>query len=381
MTDERAEPYLNGDRAWPVSYQEWEQRAEEVLRQRAYDYVAGGAGDESTVHDNRAAFSRWRLRPRMLTGNSTRDLSVDILGLKAPAPVFLAPVGVQSILHPDAELPSARAAAAVGLPFITSSCASLPMEEIADASGDASRWYQLYWVSDREVAASFVQRAEASGYGAIVLTLDTLTLGWRHRDLRNAYLPFAEGVGIGQFTSDPVFRSKLAKPPEEDPRGAGTAMLEMFQNLELTWDDIAWLRERTSLPILLKGVLRGDDAKRGLDAGADGIIVSNHGGRQVAGAIASLDALVDVRDTIGPETPVLVDGGVREGSDILKALALGANAVLIGRPYVYALAVAGQAGVEQFLRSLLMDLDATAALAGVAGRGDLNRELVTKVSA
>jgi isopentenyl diphosphate isomerase/L-lactate dehydrogenase-like FMN-dependent dehydrogenase len=378
MPDERAEPYVHGDKAWPISYQEWEARAGETLRQRAYDYVAGGAGDESTVRDNRAAFARWRLRPRMLTGNSQRDLSVDILGLKAPAPVFLAPVGVQGILHPEAEMPSALAAAAVGLPFITSSCASLPMEEIAAATEDAPRWYQLYWVSDREVAASFVKRAEASGYGAIVLTLDTLTLGWRHRDLRNAYLPFAEGVGIGQFTSDPVFRAKLEKSPEEDPRGAGTLMLEMFQNLELTWDDIAWLRDQTSLPILLKGILRGDDAKRGLDAGADGIIVSNHGGRQVAGAIATLDALVDVRDTIGADTPVLVDGGVREGSDILKALALGADAVLIGRPYVYALAVAGQAGVEQFLRSLLMDLDLTAALAGVAGRDDLNRDLVVE---
>lgn len=378
MPDERAEPYVRGDKAWPVSYQEWEARASEVLRQRAFDYVAGGAGDESTVLDNRDAFSRWRLRPRMLTGNATRDLAVEILGLKSSHPVFLAPVGVQGILHPDAELPSARAAAAVGLPFITSSCSSLSMEEIAEACGDGPRWYQLYWVSDREVAASFVKRAEASGYGAIVLTLDTLTLGWRHRDLRNAYLPFAEGIGIGQFTSDPVFCAKLDKTPEEDPRAAGTAMLEMFQNLELTWDDIAWLREQTSLPILLKGILRGDDAQRAVDVGADGIVVSNHGGRQVGGAIASLDALVEVRDTVGATFPVLVDGGIREGSDVLKALALGANAVLIGRPYVYALAVAGQAGVEQFLRSLLMDVDATAALSGVGGWDDLNRDLVTR---
>ena len=200
--------------------------------------------------------------------------------------------------------------------------------------GDAPRWFQLYWVSDRDVVASLVGRAEAAGYGAIVVTLDTLVLGWRPRDLRNAYLPFRNGEGIAQFTSDPVFSSRAAGPPEDDPLVAAGTMLSMFPNLALRWDDLAWLRELTSLPLLVKGVLTAADAKRALAAGVDGIVVSNHGGRQVDGSIASLDALVEVRDAVGADDVLLVDGGIRDGADVVKAMALGANAVLIGRPYV-----------------------------------------------
>jgi isopentenyl diphosphate isomerase/L-lactate dehydrogenase-like FMN-dependent dehydrogenase len=243
--------------------------------------------------------------------------------------------------------------------------------------GAAPRWYQLYWVNDREVVASLVHRAEAAGYAAIVLTLDTLQLGWRVRDLRNQYLPFILGEGIGQFTSDPVFRSRLSLSPQEDPRAAGAAMVGMFSNLGLRWDDLAWLRELTRLPLLAKGVLRADDARRVLDTGFQGVIVSNHGGRQVDGAVAALDALVEVRDALGANAMVLMDSGIRRGADVIKALALGANAVLLGRPYVYGLAVAGQTGVERVIRNLMAEIDLTLALVGGRDAKALDRSWIT----
>ncbi|MGZ8692980.1 MAG: alpha-hydroxy-acid oxidizing protein [Gaiellaceae bacterium] len=365
------EIYVTGESPWPVGAEEWEALASKKLEPGPFGYIAGGAGTEATVRANREAFERRRLRPRLLTGNSERDLSVDVLGTPSPFPFFLAPIGVLSIAHPDGELAAARAAAALRVPFILSSAASHSIEEIADAMGDAPRWFQLYWVSDREVVESLVHRAEASGYSAIVVTLDTLTLGWRPRDLRNAYLPFRQGEGIAQFTSDPVFRSRLSVPPEEDPLVAAGTMLAMFSNLALRWEDFAWLRELTTLPLLAKGVLTADDARRAIDSGVDGIVVSNHGGRQVDGAVASLDALLEVRSALGPDAPVLMDGGIRGGSDVLKALALGANAVLLGRPYVYGLAVGGQPGVEAVLQQLAAETDLTLALIG----GTVAREL------
>jgi lactate 2-monooxygenase len=365
------EIYITGESPWPVGAEEWEARAAEKLDSGPFGYIAGGAGNEATVRANREAFERRRLRPRMLAGNTVRDLSVEVLGTPSPFPFFLAPVGVLSIAHPDGELAPARAAAALRVPFILSSAASHSIEEIAAAMGDAPRWFQLYWVSDREVVESLVLRAEAAGYSAIVVTLDTLTLGWRPRDLRDAYLPFREGEGIAQFTSDPVFRSRLSVPPEEDLLAAAGTMLAMFPNLALRWEDLAWLRELTSLPLLAKGVLTAEDALRAFDAGIDGIVVSNHGGRQVDGAIASLDALVEVRAAVGPDAPVLMDGGIRGGAVVLKALALGANAVFLGRPYVYGLTVGGQPGVEAVLRQLAAETDLTLALMG----GTVAREL------
>jgi lactate 2-monooxygenase len=356
--------YLSGESPWPVSADEWEARAAEALAPGPFGYIAGGAGSEATLRANREAFERRRLRPRMLSGNERRDLSVEVLGTRSPVPFLLAPIGVLSIAHPDGELAPARASAALGIPFVLSSAASHSIEEVAAAMGDAPRWFQLYWVSDREVAGSLVDRAAAAGYAAIVVTLDTLTLGWRPRDLRLAYLPFRDGEGIAQFTSDPVFRSRLPVSPEEDPRLAALTMLSMFPNLGLTWDDLGWLRARTPLPLLAKGILTAEDARRALDAGLDGIVVSNHGGRQVDGAVAALDALVEVRAALGDEAVVLMDGGIRGGADVLKALALGADAVLVGRPYVYGLAVGGQEGVDAVLRRLAADTDLTLALAG-----------------
>ena len=363
--------YVAGRAEWPVGPEDWEAAAEAALEAAAFGYIAGGAGGEATMRANLEAFERRRLRPRMLAGNVRRDLSVEVLGTRSAAPFLLAPVGVLSIAHADGEVGAARAAAAAGVPFVLSTAATASIEQVAEATVGAPRWFQLYWVADRDVVASLVRRAEASGYGAIVVTLDTPVLGWRPRDLRNAYLPFLRGEGCGQFFSDPVFCGKLAKPPAEDPLAAAATMLMMFPNLGLTWADLEWLRGLTQLPLLVKGILRGDDAELARERGVDGIVVSNHGGRQVDGAVATLDALVEVRAAVGPEYPLLLDGGIRRGADVIKALALGADAVLIGRLYAYALAVGGSAGVEALIRQLLAEVDLTLALCG----GVLAREL------
>jgi isopentenyl diphosphate isomerase/L-lactate dehydrogenase-like FMN-dependent dehydrogenase len=277
---------------------------------------------------------------------------------------------VLSIAHEEAEVGVARAAASTGVPIVLSSAATHSLEDVA-ATG-APRWFQLYWVSDREICASLVKRAADAGYGAIVVTLDTLQLAWRPRDLRNAYLPFLQGEGCGQFFSDPVFLSRLDKPPAEDLLTAAATMLATFPNVGLTWDDLDWLREQTDLPLLVKGVLTADDARLALDHGVDGIVVSNHGGRQVDGAVAALDALVEVRDAL-PEAVVLMDGGIRSAADVLKAMALGADAVLLGRPYAYALAVGGQRGVEELLQNLMAEIDLSLALAGAHSIRELDR--------
>ena len=351
-----------------------EDQARERLSADAFGYVAGGAGVELTVRANRHAFERWEIVPRMLRDVSVRDLGGSLLATALPAPMILAPIGVQSILHPQAELAVGRAAAAQGLPFILSTAASHTMEQVSESVGDADRWYQLYWPRDRDLAASFVGRAGDAGYSAIVLTLDTWMLGWRPRDLHNAYLPFLKGEGVANYLSDPVFRAALEKTPEEDPGAAIGHWAYQFSNPTVTWADLAWLREQTKLPIVLKGIVHPDDARLAVDAGVDGLIVSNHGGRQVDGAIAALDALPGVREAVGAELPVLFDSGIRTGADIFKALALGADAVCIGRPYAWGLALDGQAGVEQVLRCLLAELDLTLALSGYTSVGQLDAE-------
>jgi L-lactate dehydrogenase (cytochrome) len=369
--------YIAGQAEWPVAPEDWEAAAESALDPRAFGYIAGGAGGETTMRANLQAFDRRRLRPRMLAGNIRRDLSVDVLGTRSPAPVWLAPVGVLSIAHADAEVGAARGAAAAGIPFVLSSAASSSIEQVAEAVGDAPRWFQLYWISNREVAASFVRRAEAAGYGAIVVTLDTPMLGWRPRDLRQAYLPFLGGEGCANFFTDPVFCAQLERSPADDPLTAAATMLASFPNLGLTWSDLDWLREQVSVPLLVKGIVRGDDALLAVERGVDGIVVSNHGGRQVDGSVAALDALVEVRAAVGPSYPLLVDGGIRRGADVVKALALGADAAMIGRLYAYALAVGGAAGVEAVTRQLLAEMDITLALCGVTSVLDLDPGLLS----
>ena len=361
---------------WPIGVRDWETRAESVLSRGAFDWLSGGAGEESTLRANRAAFERWQLRPRMLVNTSDRNPAIELFGTTSAAPFLLAPIGGQTVAHSDGELAVARAAKATGIPMLISQAASHSMEDIAAQSADAPYWYQLYVVSDRDVVSSLIRRAETCGCRALVVTVDTTIPGWRDRDLRNGYVPFLEDEGIRQYTNDPVFRSRLEVSPEDDPRAAGAAMMRMFPNPSLSWDDLVWLRDQTSLPIAIKGVLRGQDAKRALAAGIDAIIVSNHGGRQLDGAMAALDALPEVRDAVGPNAIVLMDSGIRRGTDVVKAVALGADAVLLGRPFVYGLAVGGQQGVEHVITTLKAEVDAAFILTGVTSVNELDRSFV-----
>jgi isopentenyl diphosphate isomerase/L-lactate dehydrogenase-like FMN-dependent dehydrogenase len=355
----------------PIGYAALERAAKEKLPREAYDYVAGGAGTESTVRANADALEKWRIVPRMLRDVAQRNLHTEVLDTAMPAPLMVAPIGVQSIVHPDGERATARAAAALGIPFILSTASSATIEDVAEAMGEAPRWFQLYWPANDEIAASFVSRAEAAGYQAIVITLDTMTLAWRPRDLSGAYLPFLQGQGIANFLSDPVFRATLEHSPEDDPQGAIGMWALTFANLGLAWEKLEYLRKQTRLPILLKGILHPDDARSAVEYGMDGVIVSNHGGRQVDGAIGALDALPGVAAAVPDGFPVLFDSGVRSGADVVKALALGARAVLVGRPWVWGLALAGEEGVRHVLRSLLADLDLTLALTGHATSGEV----------
>ncbi|MCX4451915.1 lactate 2-monooxygenase [Streptomyces sp. NBC_01728] len=368
--DFQYEIYLNGMTGavprLPTDLTRLEELTEQRLGPGPVGYVAGSAGNGSTARANRAALDRRRIVPRMLRDVHERDLSVEVLGRALPAPLALAPVGVLSIMHPDAESAAARAAAAQGVPYILSSASSTPMEQVAEAMGEAERWFQLYWAKDREVTRSFLNRAKAAGYTALFVTLDTPLLAWRPRDLDQAYLPFLHGVGTANYFSDPAFQAGLAKPVHEDPNAAVMHFVGMFADPGKTWPDLAFLRENWEGPIVLKGILHPDDARRAADAGMDGVVVSNHGGRQVAGSVAAADALPRVVEAVGERLTVLFDSGIRTGDDIFKALALGARAVLVGRPYAYGLGLDGQAGVEHVVRCLLAEFDLTLALSGHA---------------
>ncbi len=375
----------------------------------AFAYVAGGAGKELTVRRNRDAFAQWQIQPRMLNDVSAFETSVDLLGRSIPAPILLAPVGVLEMCHRDADLAVGRAAAELGLPFIFSNQASVPMEKVSSAMGASPRWFQLYWSKSRDLVASLVQRAEKSGCEAIVVTLDTTMLGWRVRDLDLAYLPFLRGKGIAQYTSDPVFQAMLDRPEEEGlvspqrkvtfsalqavmqlmrrypgsfwnnlrsgrPLRAVRQFINIYTNPALNWDDLPFLREHTKLPIILKGIHHPDDARRALDAGVDGLVISNHGGRQVDGAVSTIEMLPSIKEVVGDQFPLILDSGVRTGADVFKALALGADAIAIGRPYVYGLALEGEEGVRTVLQNLWADFELTMRLSGCRNIGEITRD-------
>ena len=402
----------------PTDFGELERRAQAAMSPRAWAYVAGAAGEGATARANRAAFDRHRIVPRMLPGRATRDLSTQLLGRRLPAPVLLAPVGAAGLVRRDSDLEIARAAASLGLPYILSNQGCSPMEEVAAAMGSAPWWFQLYWSTDEPLVDSLLARAAASGAEAIVVTLDTTMLGWRPQDLNLGSLPFSQGIGIAQYTSDPRFqeivrdrvagkaalaardggkddvkvtlgalRSLLSISREHPgelranlrsptPRAAVETFLDIYSNPGLTWERLATLRERTDLPFLVKGVLHPDDASRAVEVGASGVVVSNHGGRQVDGAVASLDALPAVRAAVGPDTAVVLDSGVRTGSDVVKAIALGADAVAIGRPYIYGLALGGRDGVRDVLANIVAELDLTMGLSGVGTVAQIGPDLL-----
>ncbi len=405
------EIYLNGFAGRKgrvrVNLAKLEEQARSVLSTEAFDYIAGGAGIETTVSSNRSAFDQYSIVPRVLNDVGTRDTSITLFGDQIPSPLLLSPVGVLELAHPDADVAVGRAAAATGIPFIFSNQASVPMEQVASTMGPSPKWFQLYWSKSRDLVASFVRRAEAAGCSAIVVTLDTTLLGWRTRDLDLGYLPFLEGKGIAQYTSDPVFQKLMDEPdhvrvkqsvtlhsiaglirmtrryPGSNffaklasgrPRKAVQKFVSIYSNPSLTWSDLPFLRAHTRLPIILKGILHPDDARKAMDLGMDGIIISNHGGRQVDGSVATLHALPSIAKAVHGKLPILMDGGIRGGGDMFKALALGATAVCIGRPYAYGLAIAGEEGVYEVLRNFLADFELTMALAGCDSVSKISRE-------
>jgi isopentenyl diphosphate isomerase/L-lactate dehydrogenase-like FMN-dependent dehydrogenase len=376
--DYQNEIYFNGLfgrlPALPMDFAELARRAEAALPPSVWSYVAGGAGDERTQDANVTAFDGWGLVPRMLVGATQRDLSVDLFGLHLPTPLFLAPIGVIGLCAQDGhgDLATARAAARTGVPMVASTLTVDPMEEVVKESGDTPGFFQLYTPTDRELAASLVQRAEAAGYAGIVVTLDTWVTGWRPRDLSTGNFPQLRGHCLANYFSDPVFRSRLAKTPEEDPTSAVLTWTQLFGN-PLTWDDLEWLRSLTQLPLILKGICHPEDARRAKDAGVDGLYCSNHGGRQANGGLPALDCLPGVVEA-ADGLPVLFDSGVRSGADAVKALALGATAVGIGRPYAYGLALGGTDGIVHVLRTLLAETDLIMAVDGYPALTDLRRE-------
>ncbi|MBT2496405.1 alpha-hydroxy-acid oxidizing protein [Microbacterium sp. ISL-59] len=412
---------ISGTRpAVPIDAVALKAAARKALSAEAFAYIAGGAGSERTMMANRRAFDRWQVWPRPLRDVSTRDLGVEFLGKRRPTPLLLAPLGVMEMAHADADLAVARAAASLGVPYTLSNQASFPMEQVADAAPDGPRLFQLYWSASDDLNRSLLARAEASGCEAIVITLDTHLLGWRTRDLDLAYLPFTRGMGIAQYTSDPVFqqlvRERAAAPKGDAPRvkvtpkavaaaltiarkgapltGGGSlrdnlrsplprtaveTFLDVFSTPALTWGDLAKAREWTNLPIILKGIVHPDDAQAALDAGMDGIWISNHGGRQIDRSVPTLDVLPEIAERVAGRVPIVFDSGVRGGADAVIALALGAAVVALGRPYAYGLGIAGEAGVREVVRNVLAEVDITLGLAGLTSVSQLDRDALRQV--
>ena len=383
FSDYQLEIYLQGLSGvlptLPMAYAELETRAQSAMSPSLLSYVAGGAGDERTQRANVTAFDRWGLMPRMFVGAKERDLSVQLFGLTLSAPVFMAPIGVIGLCAQDGhgDLVAARAAARTGVPLMVSTLTTDPLEDVAAELGDTPGFFQLYTPNDRDLAASLVSRAEVAGYKGIVVTLDTWIPGWRPRDLAMSNFPQLRGHCLSNYTSDPVFRASLSQTPEENPQAATLKWVSVFGN-PLSWADLPWLRSLTTLPLLVKGICHPDDARRAIDGGVDGIYCSTHGGRQANGGLPAIDCLPGVV-AAADGVPVLFDSGIRSGTDIVKALALGATAVGVGRPYAYGMALDGADGVVHVLRSLLAEADLTMAIDGYATCKDLTPEALRRV--
>ncbi|MCP1968550.1 lactate 2-monooxygenase [Bradyrhizobium elkanii] len=356
----------------PVDFRELEARAHAAMNPGLVAYVAGGCGNEHTQNANVSAFERWGLMPRMLVGAASRDLSIELFGMQLPTPLFMSPIGVIGLCAQDlrGDIATARASRKIGVPMVASTFSTDPLENVAAETGNTPSFFQLYTPTDREVAESLVRRAEAAGFKALVVTLDTWITGWRPRDLNLANFPQFHGHVLSNYFSDPVFRSRLQKPPEEDLRAAVMQWGKIFGN-PLTWNDLPWLRSLTKLPLVLKGICHPDDARRAIDAGVDGIFCSNHGGRQANGGIAAIDLLPGIVKAAG-RTPVLFDSGIRSGTDVIKALAMGAKAIGVGRPYAYGLALDGVEGIVHVLRCILAEADLLMAVDGYPRLSDLD---------
>ena len=365
--------------ALPVSPEALEMEASRVMKPEAFDYIAGGAGSEITMEHNRAAFQSWQIVPRVMRDVSGRSISVKLFGREYPSPVLLAPIGVLSLAHEQSEADVARAAVDLHVPQIVSTVSSRSLEEIGAVHGSHPHWFQLYWGRDPDFTASLISRAEQAGYSALVVTLDTRLFAWRERDIQHAYLPFLYNEGLINYLSDPVFL-KAVGDPRADRMKTLMHFAHCFSNPASTWEDLAILKSQTRLPLIVKGILHPGDAQKAIDHGADGIVVSNHGGRQMDGGTSALDALDRINQVVGDRTTVLFDSGIRRGADVFKAIALGARAVLLGRPYAYGLALAGAQGVREVVANLLADVDLTLGLAGCNGWAEVHRENLVRIS-
>lgn len=361
-----------------------EDQAKSILKPTAFNYVAGGAGERATMDANRLAFRQWKMVPRMLRPTTHRDLCVTLFGEKYDSPVLMAPVGVQQIFHEDKETGLSEVCSEIGVPYILSTASSSSIEEVAKSNGNGPRWFQLYWPQSDDITISLLKRAQASGYKVLVVTLDTWALAWRPADLDGGYVPFAKGIGNATGFTDPVFRQKFrekfnATPEERVLQASNEWAGDIFSGAAHSWEQIALLKKNWEGPIVLKGIQHPEDAKLAVEAGVDGIICSNHGGRQLDGAVGSLEMLPEIVDAVGDKLTVLFDSGIRTGVDIIKALSLGAKAVLIGRPAIYGLAIGGKQGAKQVLQGILADLDQSMGLAGIANITDCNRSMIRRV--
>lgn len=361
----------------PKTINAWERFAEERLPRNAYDYIVRGSGEENTLKENRSVFNDWTLVPKVLKSVNNRNKKIHLLGKTYPTPLLFSPIGVQKMVHPNGELESSKVAAEFGIPFILSNAASYSMDEVATNMGDSPKWFQVYYSKNKEVTKSQIQRAEALGYEALVITVDTALLGLREYDIENNYSPLNEGLGSGNYFSDPVFNEQLIARGLSGKEDSIKFQMEIFENPSLSWDDIIEIKSFTNLPIYLKGIMHTDDALTAISLGIDGLVVSNHGGRQLDHCISSLEALENICQVVEGKIPVLFDSGIRRGTDIVKAMAIGASAVLIGRPYLYGM-VAGQEGIRTVLQQILRELDVTMALAGIDDIKTIDKSILLK---